>query len=570
MSKLRSLLISAHAFSAGLSGWRRYGLAFLLGVLTALTMAPYYLLPLLVVGFSGFVWLMDAAGRAPSVRRVSFMLGWWFAFGYLYLSLYWMAFSFVHTASDSSQAVLLLVMGFAGVAGLAGFIALFYGAAALVMRQFWTDDWTRVLVLVVLWSIAEYARGHVLTGLPWNLTGQAFAGVPALAQPAAWIGPYGLGVLVLMLAVLPALSVGRSGSESDYQHLSVQVSFRPIAIVAAGFSVMLIFGITRLALNPVVYHPDIKVQVVQPNVAQADKINPALFPQNFLAAFNLSGGEALERLEPDEELYIIWPENAAYDYFQRDQTALDLLQEALPVNAVLVSGAIRIEQKNPDTERFYNSLHVIRDMPVPDNLARSQLQELGMETRRRMIVNSYDKHHLAPFGEYVPLIGLFRALGIDKLVPLNNGLSRGNGPSVLNIGKTLMAPVICYETIFPGRMYPEGQRPDWMVTVTNDAWFGDSVGPKQHLAQARLRSIETGLPMVRSANTGISAIIGPAGRILDRIPLQESGTVFSRLPQATGRTLYDRLGDIPYFLMILILCGVVLRYRLAAKQVNSA
>ncbi|MCI5044491.1 MAG: apolipoprotein N-acyltransferase [Aquisalinus sp.] len=559
MNKLQSLLIAAHVYIVQVSGWRRYAIAFFLGVATALTMAPYYLLPLLIIGFSGLIWLLDGATRESRRYRVSFLLGWCFAFGYLYLSLYWMAFSFVHTASGPAQAVLLLVMGFVGVAGLAGFIALFYGTATLLMRRFWSADWSRLLVFIICWSLAEFARGHVLTGLPWNLTGQAFAGVPALAQPVAWIGPYGLGIIVLLLAALPALAVtnGSSGGEqADQPLLSV---LHPFAITAVGFSLILLVGAIRLAINPVTYSQHAKVQVVQPNVAQADKINPELFPQNFLAAFNLSGGDVLQELEPDEELYIIWPENAAYDYFQRDQTALDLLQEALPTNAVLVSGAIRVDETPAADFRYFNSLHIIRDMQVPDTKERNQLQELHLETRQRMIVGSYDKHHLAPFGEYVPFIGLFQALGIDKLVPLNNSLSRGDGPAVLTVGKTVMAPIICYETIFPGRMYPKGQRPDWMVTVTNDAWFGDSVGPKQHLAQARLRAIETGVPMVRSANTGISAVIGPAGRILDTIPLQQAGTIVSRLPVAVERTIYDRLGNIPYFLMLMLFFVLVLR-----------
>ncbi|MCI5046513.1 MAG: apolipoprotein N-acyltransferase [Aquisalinus sp.] len=561
MNKLQALLIFAHDYVAKSSGWRRYALAFLLGVGTALTMAPYYLLPLLIVGFGGLVWLLDSAGSHPRKYRISFLLGWWFAFGYLYLSLYWMAFSFVHTASGPTQAMLLLAMGFIGVAGLAGFIALFYGAATLLMRHFWSDHWTRLLLFVVCWSLAEFARGHVLTGLPWNLTGQAFAGVPALAQPVAWIGPYGLGIIVLLLAMLPALAVARGHADDDRSDQRLLAFLRPVAFAAVGFSLVLLLGAVRLALNPVTYSQEAKVQVVQPNVAQADKINPELFPQNFLAAFNLSGGEVLQDLGPEEELYIIWPENAAYDYFQRDQTALDLLQEALPVNAVLVSGAIRVEDSPASDLRYFNSLHVIRDMQVPDTAELRQLQELNLEARQRVIIGSYDKHHLAPFGEYVPFIALFQALGFDKLVPLNNSLSRGDGPAVLPVGKTVMAPIICYETIFPGRMYPKDQRPDWMVTVTNDAWFGDSVGPKQHLAQARLRTIETGVPMVRSANTGISAIIGPAGRILDTIPLQQAGAISSRLPVAVERTIYDRFGNIPYFLMLFTLVSIILHRR---------
>ncbi len=551
---LEATFARAHSFVADLDGWRRYGFACGCGVVTAFAQAPYYLLPCLIIGFSGLVWLMDQAVEHAHRNKVSFFTGWWFAFGYLYVSIYWLAFSFFHNADSTWDLVMLAGLGFVGVAGAAAFIALFYGAATLCAGQLWKADWTRILVLGIGWSIAEYGRGHVLTGFPWNLTGQSFAGTPVLAQAAAIIGPYGLSLVVIVLAAIPALSVSQQGQDRKFSVL-------PAALVAVSMVLIVAYGVGRLAVNPVRYKENIRLQIVQPNVAQRDKLNPAKFPDNFMASYELSGGEVVDTLDPDEQLYIIWPENASYDYFQRDAVALELLQEALPLNAILISGAIRIDRSDPEAEKYYNSLHVIADLPVQDNNERRLLEELMEDSRKRMIVGSYDKHHLAPFGEYVPLVGLFKAMGIDKLVPLNDSLSRGAGPSVLDLGRTIVAPIICYETIFPGRLYPNDQRPEWMVTVTNDAWFGDSVGPSQHLAQARLRSIENGLAMVRSANTGISAVIDPYGRLLHSLPLSERGAIVSGLPAPATTTIYARLGDFPYFCLMVMMAGMLVVWR---------
>ena len=186
--------------------------------------------------------------------------------------------------------------------------------------------------------------------------------------------------------------------------------------------------------------------------------------------------------------------------------------------------------------RYYNSILVIPQTP---------------EGRRP--VAYYDKHHLVPFGEYLPFYDLLRAVGLAQLAPYgDSGFAPGDGPATLNAGGPSFAPMVCYEAIFPRASYPTGERPEWLLTVTNDAWFGDTSGPRQHLDMARLRAIEAGLPMARSANTGISALLDPKGRISARVALYETGAIDAALPAALPPTLYHRAGNIGFWILMLV------------------
>ena len=531
---------------AALSGWRRFALSFVLGLGAAAAMAPYYLLPLLIIGFIALVWLIDGSATRSRPGRSAFWTGFAFALGYLWLSMYWLAFSFMVHATGPGHLVLLSVMGFAGVFGASAFIALFYAAAMAIAIRFWRSGWERVLAFAVFWSLAEYARGHVLTGFPWNLTGQALGGATILMQPVAWIGTYGLGFVVLFAAALPAAIVERDGTGRRVWALIVS---------AAIWLAIPLFSVLRLAGGEAGVNDAVRIQVVQPNIAQTDKINPERFRDNFLGTLALTGGpEVLAAgAEADDagaddggaagQLYVIWPENAAYQYGRRDPEARSLLQSRLPANSILVTGDVRIAQDGDDY-RFYNSLSVLADRPLPGD---------GDEAVGGWsVARSYDKHHLAPFGEYIPLQGLFEALGIGRIVPMGAGFTPGEGPVTIDLGAARFSPIICYETIFPGEIYPRAERPDFLVTVTNDAWFGDTAGPRQHFDMSRLRAVEAGLPMARAANTGISAIIDAHGRVLSKIDLYERGAIVKALPRPLQPTLYHYVGDILYYVLIAI------------------
>lgn len=517
-----TLSVSAQKI-VSLTGWRRAVLAFLAGVMAALAMAPVYALPLLAVGFSILIFLIDGSA-GPRFRLRAFAVGWLFGFGFFLAGIYWMAFSFFVQAEEFAW------MAPFAMTGLPAFLGFFTGAACLVCVQFWRPGWRRILLFAVVWMLFEYARGHVLTGLPWNLVGQAFAGTALTAQTAAWYGAYGLSLVTVLLAVAPAAGLGS-------QRADAKAVFGGAAILMIGTVLLLTVGALRLMASEPASAGENYVRIVQPNIPQREKIDPGMWGRNFMRNLELSEGA----VPPDAHLFIIWPENAA-PLLAEAPTALTALEQRLPDNAVLISGAVRRAPDASEVMRYYNSILVIPQTP---------------EGRRP--VAYYDKHHLVPFGEYLPWYELLDAVGLAQLAPYgDSGFAPGVGPTVLNAGGPSFAPMICYEAIFPRASYPKGERPDWLVTVTNDAWFGDTSGPRQHLDMARLRAIEAGLPMARAANTGISALIDPKGRILERVALYEAGRIEAALPAPLPPTLYHRIGDLVFWLLTLCFLGIAM------------
>ena len=538
---------AVRAWVTGLVGWKRYAFAFFMGVAAALAMAPYYILPLMIVGFTALVWLIDSAARHEKPRRTGFFTAWWFACGYMILSIYWMMLSWMVHAQGPAQTMLFALAGVIGVILLSFYLSVYAGFAGLLASWLWRPGWSRVLVLAGFWGIAEYLRGTMLTGLPWNLPAQALAFSATVSQLSAYIGPYGFSLVVLLLAMLPAaMFSGRPGA--------AQPSLLPLGGLIAGSVAILLVGFLRVPGGAAELVTNVRVQIVQPSIRQRDKINYEKFADNFMENVALSGGDPLSDLGPEEQAYVIWPENAAYQYLENSTDALDIVTRALPENALLLSGALRMEAGSDGENQFYNSFHVVADVTEASAEFR-QAAEILPVPRQRAIIHSYDKHHLVPFGEFVPFEGLIRALGIDKVLPVPGGLTHGKGPATLPLGATNVSPVICYETIFPGKLYPKNNRPDWLLIVTNDAWFGDSAGPSQHLDMARLRAIETGLPIARAANTGISAMIDPYGRVTGKLNLYERGAITSGLPRAIKSPPYARFGE-ALFLLLLSMTGL--------------
>ncbi len=490
------------------TGWRRALIAFLAGLAAALALAPIYMLPLMAVGFSVLILLVDGAYGAIRPMRGAFAAGWFFGFGYFLASIYWMAFSFFVQADQFAW------MSPFAMLGMPAFLAFFPGLSCFAAVKFWRSGWPRIFIFAAIWTLFEYARGHVLTGLPWNLVGQALAGSAIGAQTAAWYGAYGLSLATVLLAAAPAAELGARRTPTAVMS--------GLAAMLVGAGVLFAVGALRLSLPEPDQDGENFLRIVQPNIPQREKIDPNMWARNFTRQLELSKGAAPAK----GRLFIIWPENGA-PLLSEATTALQVLSQELPENSVLLAGAIRRADDRDGVERYYNSIAIVSETPAG-----------------RRVIAHYDKHHLVPFGEYLPFYDWLRVIGLAQLTPYGDaGFSPGDGPAVLNAGGPSFAPLICYEVIFPGAIYPNNNRPEWLLTVTNDAWFGDTSGPRQHLDMARLRSIEAGLPMARSANTGISAVIDAKGRILGRVRLYQEGRLEAALPPPLPRTLYDRVGD---------------------------
>ena len=511
----------------GLRGWRRLLAAALLGALAALAQAPYDLLPLLLLSVPGLYLLLEGARTAPRPLRSAFLTGMAYGVGAFGLGLYWIAFAFLVQADQFAWMIPVLVPG------LVAFLALYPGLASLLAVRSWRGPWgrtpaIRALTLAGALALGEYLRGHLFTGFPWNATSQATAGWLPLAQGAAWVGPFGLSLVLLALLVLPGVALlgGRRW---------------PWAALTVGLAVLALPGALRLAAapSPTAASPTTRLVVVQPSVPQRDKLDPALREANLRRMIAMTEA-ALARVPDGVPSYAVWPENA-YPLLGEAPGIEAGLATRMPDGATLITGSLTATPRG-DTYEFGNSVLVF-----------GPTGEVGAE-RRTPLAATYDKHHLVPFGEYLPARGLLEALGLASLAPMG-GFTPGDGPAVLAVGPAPFAPLVCYEDVFPHELYPDGARPEWLVVVTNDAWFGDGAGPAQHLAIARMRAIESGLPVARSANTGISAVIDARGRLIETLPLYEAGVIETPLPAPAARTPYDRLGDAAFLVMLVMVAG---------------
>lgn len=507
----------AELWTAGLTGWRRHLLAFALGALAAGALSPVDLTPLLVVSFSGLVWLADGSIG----RRDAALLGWSFGFGFFVAGLYWIA-----AALFVDIQAFWWLLPFA-VLGLPALLAIFTSLAVLAAheasRRFGLLGTARILALALAWAIAEWLRGHVLTGFPWNLVGYswagAFPGSLAVLQSTAVFGIYGLSLLTVTAAALPA----RLGDLGRRPPWSVAIAMLLVAVPAAG-------GAWRLAHAPQDIVPGVMLRLVQPSIPETLKNDPRALAQNFQRLLSLSASPGADRITD-----VIWPEAAAPPLLERFADERQAIAAVIPKDGLLLTGAERAEPR-----QGWPAQHVWNSLVVLDP--------------RGDIIATYDKAHLVPFGEYVPLRGV---LPMDKIAPGIGDFSVGSGPRTLRLpGLPPVSPSICYEAIFPGAVIDPAARPSWLLNVTNDAWYGVTSGPFQHLAIARVRAVEEGLPLIRAANNGISAIVDPYGHVLGRLDLNAVGVLDGALPRAAPPTLYERTRDAGFVVLALLLLAI--------------
>jgi apolipoprotein N-acyltransferase len=509
---------------AGTRGWRRAGLAAVLGALAAAALPPVHAVIALVPAFVGLVWLIESGSR-----RRAFADGWWFGFGHFVAGLYWVGSSML--VQPERYAVLIPF----AVSGLAAVVALFPAAAALATRALAgvvPRGAGRILVFAALWTVFEWARSWVLTGFPWNLLGTVWTVSDAMIQAAALFGVYGLSLLTAAAAAMPALLVN-GGTGSRPRATPVVIAFAVLVVVWGG-------GAARLMTADDATVPGVRLRLVQGNIEQALKWRPNLRQGHVDKQLRLSAlpprtsGREAPDTTPPAPTHIVWSETAVPFFLGRDQRHLAMIGAVTPPGGVTIVGAPRTTPKREATFRVWNSL-------------------LAVDARGR-VVDAYDKVHLVPFGEYIPFGRLLR---ITKLTAGRADFSPGPGFRSLRLpGLPPVSPLICYEIIFPGRVTDPLDRPEWLLNITNDGWFGRTSGPYQHLAAARIRAVEEGLPLVRVANTGVSAVVDAYGRTVASLGLGSTGVIDSALPgRPGGFTLYGRLGDWTLLLMVLAVAG---------------
>ena len=475
-------------------------------------MPPVSASPILWIAFPGLIWLLDTT----RTRIGAFALGWSFGFGFFVVGLYWISF-----ALSVDFARFWWVLPFS-VTGLPALLAVFTGLATLAARAVPMRGLARILWFAACWAAFEWVRGHVLTGFPWNLVGYTWVDWLPLLQGSAVIGIYGLSLVTVLVAALPAAMVD-PGSRTLLR--------RGIAGAAAGLlglGLLGLWGAWRIPEAPVAHHPGVSLRLVQPNIAQVDKWDRTQFADHFALHRELS-------LAPGSPTHVIWPETAIPYQLTRDENARLAIALSTPPGGVTLTGAPRIDDAGA-TPRYWNSLFAVDD--------------------RGEIVATYDKAHLVPFGEYSPLPDWLPFVAIAS----SANYSAGPGPRTLDVpGLPPVSPLICYEAIFPGAVTDEragAVRPDWLLNISNDGWYGVTAGPHQHFALAQTRAVEEGLPLVRVANTGVSGVVDPYGRILERTALGRQEVIDSVLPLPLDDTPpYGRFGDWAFALVLVVAAG---------------
>ncbi len=490
---------------------RRLAVAAALGAVGALAFEPFRLFPFLLFAYAALVLLLDGAAAGNRRFRDAALIGWSFGFGFFLVGHYWIGYAFlVDAAAHAWQmpfAMVLLPIG----------LGLFYAVASALCMFAWRPGAQRVFLLALMFFAAEWLRGHILTGFPWNLPAYGWGASTALLQSAAILGAYGLSLLTLLFgASLALLITGRA-----------RAKFLPAAL-AVVFLGLWGYGEARLYAASDAVVPGIRLRIVQPSTAQNEKYVPENLVRNWRRLVDLSLTPAAR-----QPTHIIWPEAAPPFVLDRVPQALEEIANLTGDSRALLTGQVRVAEESGQ-RRFYNSFAIF-----------------GSHGK---LLGTYDKFHLVPFGEYLPLEGILRSLGFSEIAA-DTGFSAGPGPKTLSVpGTPPFGPLICYEVIFPNQV--TGQpRPAWFVNLTDDSWFGPNTGPMQHLLIARVRAIEEGLPIARAANSGISAVVDAYGRVRARLDLGLRGIIDADLPIALQPTPFSRYGTFILLVLLLVCAG---------------
>ena len=533
-------------------GWKRRIIAFLSGSIGVFALAPFGFLPALFVSLTAAIWLIDGSvarnvtGRSleKSYLNLAMLIdagsvGWWFGFGYFVAGMWWLGSAFLVDADEFAWAMPL------GILGLPAALALFHAMGFIFARMLWSSSGKRIFALAVGLGLSEWIRGHVFTGFPWNVYGMAFIENNLSAQLASLIGLYGLTLIAIIICSSPATIIDTHSNKLNNASID---RLKLDSIVKSAFGLLLIysFGYVKLSYTQPNLDERVKLRIIQPNLkldASFSYENRESIIKKYLDLSDRATSPTTMGI--NDSTHLFWPESAFPFILGQEPKMIQKISEALGDKTILLTGAARQDESTltPQRRSFYNSIHIL--------------------TRSGLVDQFYDKNHLVPFGEYLPFADIFDKLGLRQFVHMPGGFEAGSGSKTLSVpGLPLVEPLICYESIFPKEFNTQSARPGVIVNVSNDGWFGETIGPYQHLAHARVKAIEEGLPIIRAANSGISAIIDPYGRVLKSLPLGTEGVLDGNLPRPAPPTFYSEFRlSIPLSLWIVILAFALLSVR---------
>ncbi len=508
---------------AQLAGWRRLAVAAGFGGLATFALPPACAVPLLLIAFPGLLWLLDG----ERTGRQAFAVGWFFGFAHHLLGLYWISAALFTDIGRFWWALPL------SAAGLPVLLSMFTGFATLLVWKTRATGLARVVLFAASWALFEWLRGHVFTGFPWNLIGYGWTGFLPVLQSVSLFGIYGLSLLTALVGALPA-ALGDPA-------LPPRRAWGALAAGLALFVGLGVWGELQLAGAPTETVPGVRLRLVQPAIDQRLKWAPGERVRNVQQQLDLSA-EPPSAPSAEPPTHIIWSETAVPLFMEQDARVRQALGSVTPPGGLVITGAPRVTMGADGEQRYYNSLLAVDGSGA--------------------IAGSFDKFHLVPFGEYMPLRNW---LPVGAIAGNGAEFSAGPGPVTLDLkGLPPVSPLICYEVIFPGAVVDHAHRPQWMLNLTNDAWYGNTAGPHQHFAIAQTRAVEEGLPLVRVANTGISGVVDAYGRVTAMLGLGQRGIVDAALPKARpAPTLYGWVGDGLFGVMLLfcLALGLLARQR---------
>lgn len=514
----------------------RLGMAGLAGVIAAAALQPIEFFPAFLVAFPLLVLLMDSAHaervRGAKALVLPALLGWCFGFGYFVAGLWWLGAAFI---TGGEQFIWLLPLG---VIGLPALLAFFPALGLALARLFWSPGPLRIFALVFGLGFSEWLRSWLFTGFPWNGFAQAFANYLWPAQIISVIGAEGLGLVTILVFAAPVLIItGRDRRERWL--LPALSACVMLGIVGFGIARLQPAGGLKVDFTSLPLVKDVRLRIMQPNIPQDLKnatTDGAAVLAKFLRLSDVARGAHASGIA--DVTHLFWPEAPLPFVLERAPQAIDEITRFLPAQTQLLTGSIRAEPIAGAERRFrfYNSLQILD---------------------RSGITGTYDKLHLVPFGEFLPFDSLLRALGLEQFVNVIGGFTAGDlRRPLVAAGLPPLVPMICFESIFPRELAGDGEQEAVFINVTNDAWFGYTFGPYQHFAQARMRAVEFGRPLVRAANSGISAVVDPYGRLLASLPVGVEDVIDSPLPAPLPKTLYHRTSW--YSFASVMICALIL------------
>jgi apolipoprotein N-acyltransferase len=512
--------------------------SFAAGVVSILAMAPFHLWPVLWLTLPALLLVLDGAARLapPRTRWTPWRrwtagrpteIGWWFGFGYHLVGLFWIGEAFLVEAEVFAWLLPLAVTLLP--AGLALFTALATASLSALRSPAAVD---RILMLALGFGVTEWLRGHTLTGFPWNVLGYALTWPLPLMQSASVFGIYGLTVLTVLIFAAPYWLL--RAPSNRHARWAAMAGPLVLALLAAA-------GQWRLSAHPL-QPPALSapvIRIVQPSISQRERMQAENQRRVFDRHLDLSRTNPSGAIDGAVGVdVLIWPEGAMPFAPLAQPIALAEIGDLLDGKRRLVSGALRVGE-----DMRFGRRSVFNSFLVFDGI--SPAAAIGV----------YDKIHLVPFGEYLPAQGVMEAIGLQQITRQRGGFAAGAAPRVLltipGLGNVL--PLICYEAIFPGQVPAGTVRPDVLLTLTNDGWFGVMTGPRQHYHQGRVRAVETGTPLLRASSNGISALVDPFGRERARLELNAVGTLDVQLPPKIDVTKYALLGD---WLAVLLMSSI--------------